>query len=80
LAYTLGKEALNKIKLPFKQARFTAQVRNLGMLWTANKYGIDPDVIPFRGGVFAQNQAQLEISRPGYKLQPVYTFGLNIMF
>ena len=80
LAYALQKETLNKIKIPFEQLRFTAQVRNLGMLWTANKYNIDPDVIPFRGGVLSSSLADLEVSRPGYKPQPVYTFGLNIMF
>lgn len=81
LDYSLDGKTLEKLGLPFKGVRFTAQVRNLGMLWKANKYDIDPDVIPFSGGariLGGTSGDQLVVSRPGFKPKPVYTFGVNV--
>ncbi|RQP18364.1 MAG: SusC/RagA family TonB-linked outer membrane protein [Parapedobacter sp.] len=41
LAYTLGNDAIRR--LPFSRVRLYAYARNLGILWRANDYGIDPD-------------------------------------
>ncbi len=41
LSYELDKRLLSK--LPFKNVQFQGNVSNLGILWRANKLGIDPD-------------------------------------
>lgn len=41
LSYTLDRGTFKK--LPFAQVQFFAVANNLGLLWTANKFGIDPD-------------------------------------
>jgi hypothetical protein len=41
LSYEIGKSQFKK--LPFRQARLFVIMNNLGLLWKANKDGIDPD-------------------------------------
>ncbi|TCC94188.1 SusC/RagA family TonB-linked outer membrane protein [Pedobacter frigiditerrae] len=41
IGYELKREWLNK--LPFKSIQLQANASNLGVIWTANKQGIDPD-------------------------------------
>ncbi|HEY8660843.1 MAG TPA: SusC/RagA family TonB-linked outer membrane protein [Hanamia sp.] len=41
LQYTFGKQNFNK--LPFEQVQLYMYINNLGILWRANKQGIDPD-------------------------------------
>jgi TonB-linked SusC/RagA family outer membrane protein len=42
LSYQLSKETLNKI--PFSGAQVFVYANNIGILWRANKLGLDPDV------------------------------------
>jgi TonB-linked SusC/RagA family outer membrane protein len=41
LSYNLDKTTLSR--LPFKHIQLSVYANNLGILWRANKYGIDPD-------------------------------------
>ena len=43
LNYNLARQ--NFPKLPFRDVRFYANANNLGIIWRANKRGVDPDVI-----------------------------------
>lgn len=43
--YDLEKEKIHR--LPFQRAHLYCNMTNLGILWRANKYGIDPDAVPF---------------------------------
>ncbi|MBO9202950.1 MULTISPECIES: SusC/RagA family TonB-linked outer membrane protein [Niastella] len=45
LGYDLEKEKIHR--LPFQRAHIYCNMNNLGILWRANKYGIDPDAVPF---------------------------------
>ncbi len=77
LRYELPKSILKK--LPFANLILSAQVSNLGMLWTANKYNIDPEAIPFSGSSLGEwTKNPVSIMRPFIKPSPVYTFGFKI--
>ncbi len=43
LGYTLGKEKVRF--LPFNSVNLSAYATNLGLIWTANKEGLDPDYV-----------------------------------
>ncbi|OKS88743.1 SusC/RagA family TonB-linked outer membrane protein [Mucilaginibacter polytrichastri] len=43
LAYDLTKMSIRK--LPFSKLQVFAYASNLGIIWRANKYGIDPDIV-----------------------------------
>jgi hypothetical protein len=45
LSYGLNKSSMPK--LPFKKMDIFAYASNLGIIWRANKYGLDPDLVPF---------------------------------
>lgn len=80
LNYRLNKEWVKK--MPFDNIELRAQVRNIGFLWLANDSNIDPDLLPFSGGVSSPNLPNLnfEVSRPGYRLMPEITLGINLRF
>jgi hypothetical protein len=80
LNYQLGRESLKAINLPLESLEFSAQVRNLGLLWKANKYDIDPESIPLSGGAGAVDGQTLVVSRPGIKAKPIFTLGINVKF
>jgi len=50
LGYNLNNSSIKK--LPFKSIRFYMYINNIGILWRSNKYGIDPDYIPFGTAIF----------------------------
>ena len=62
LGYDLPKKLCDKMKLG--SIRIYSQIRNLGLIWAANKQDIDPDYI---SGIDIKPEAS-------------YTFGLNINF
>ena len=64
LAYNLPSSLINK--LPFKEVKAEFQVRNAGLLWTANGEGIDPE----RHNLFRGRRRTPTPTR--------YTLGLNI--
>lgn len=66
LSYALPKDFLRRIKI--EQVSLTGSVRNLGLIWTANKEGIDPDFANYVG-----NTTNL---RP----VPSYNFSINVNF
>jgi hypothetical protein len=81
LNYKLADKWLKKT--PFTNIELRTQVRNLGFLWLANKYDVDPDVLPLSGGLIesAQNpDTNLALSRPGMRPTPELTFGVNLRF
>jgi len=43
LGYDLSDKTLNKMKKFFKSVTVYTQARNLGLLWRANDYGVDPE-------------------------------------
>ena len=45
IGYDLEKEKIHR--LPFQKAHLYCNMTNLGILWRANKFGIDPDAVPF---------------------------------
>lgn len=45
VSYDLDKAKL--ARLPFQTAHIYCNMHNLGILWRANKYGIDPDAVPY---------------------------------
>ena len=49
LSYDFNKHQLGKF--PVKALRLYVYANNIGILWKANKYGIDPDFVPSSGGV-----------------------------
>jgi len=79
LKYKLNKNVLDKMSL--NSVEFIAQLRNIGFLWLANDYDIDPDTIPFSGGVLVgAGGDETAVSRPGYKPTPQISFGVNVKF
>lgn len=80
LSYNLNAKALKKLRLPFQSVDFVVQARNLGLLWKANDYDIDPDAIPLSGGAGSVDGETMIISRPGFKPSPNYSLGVNIRF
>lgn len=66
LSYALPKSLLNKLKL--EQVSLSGSVRNLGLIWTANKEGYDPDFVNYVG------------KSTNLRPVPSYNFGLNINF
>ena len=66
LSYALPKDFLKRMKI--EQVNLTGSVRNLGLIWTANKEGIDPDFANYVG-----NTTNL---RP----VPSYNFSINVNF
>ncbi|WP_293908331.1 SusC/RagA family TonB-linked outer membrane protein [Sphingobacterium sp. UBA5670] len=63
LNYTLNGFKMGR--LPFQSIQFYAIANNLGLLWKANKKGIDPD---------------FNMGKYGLKTPSVYTIGLNANF
>lgn len=66
LSYKIPTE---KITSKIKGATFAFNVRNLGLLWTANKEGLDPDVLP-----------NLSSTTLGLPATVSYNFSLNLNF
>lgn len=66
LSYALPKNLLTALKI--EKVNLTGSVSNLGLIWTANKAGIDPDFANFVG-----NTTNL---RP----VPTYNFSVNVNF
>jgi len=66
LSYALPKRLLKNMKI--EQVNLTGSVRNVGLIWTANKEGIDPDFANYVG-----NTTNL---RP----VPSYNFSINVNF
>lgn len=62
LGYDLPKPVCNKLHV--SSIRLYSQIRNLGLIWAANKQGIDPDYI------------EGQVIKP----EPSFTFGLNVNF
>lgn len=50
IGYELTKQQLTI--LPFKSIKLYSYINNIGILWRANKYGIDPDYVPFGSPIF----------------------------
>jgi TonB-linked SusC/RagA family outer membrane protein len=67
LGYDLPKSIANRITA--KLIRLSLAVRNLGLIWTKNKEGIDPDFVP----AMASNTLKLPPS-------PSFTMSLNVNF
>lgn len=44
IGYDIDKETF--VRLPVKKIHIYCNVNNIGILWRANKYGIDPDALP----------------------------------
>lgn len=65
-SYQLPTALANKFK--FKGAQMGVSVNNLGLLWTANKEGYDPDFINYPGGARSLPAARS------------YSFNLNLNF
>ncbi len=53
LSYDLTKKQV--ASLPFATVRFYLFANNIGILWRANKYGIDPDFVPQSSGLVYPN-------------------------
>ncbi|WP_437921837.1 SusC/RagA family TonB-linked outer membrane protein [Sphingobacterium sp. LRF_L2] len=66
LSYSLPKNLLNSIKI--EQVHLTGSVRNLGLIWTANKEGYDPDFVTSVGNV------------TNLRPVPSYNFSINVNF
>ncbi len=50
LSYDLTRQQFSN--LPFSTIRIYAYVNNIGILWRANKDGIDPDYVPNGGTLY----------------------------
>ena len=59
LSYDLDKAKWSR--LLFKKARFYCNISNVGILWRANKYGIDPDAIPQVSTVFLPQPRRITV-------------------
>jgi hypothetical protein len=78
LNYQLGKGALKKLGI--SSASFMFQVRDLGLLWTANKEGIDPESIPFSGNNASAAGNFAQAYRPGIKVPVSFVIGGRFTF
>ncbi|PRD52028.1 SusC/RagA family TonB-linked outer membrane protein [Sphingobacterium gobiense] len=66
LSYALPKSFANSMRL--ERVNVSGSIRNLGLIWTANKEGYDPDFVDFVG--------QTTNLRP----VPSYNFSVNVSF
>ena len=78
LTYDIPKKLLKNIG----NVQLRAQVSNIGLLWTANDEGIDPEYVPYGyNNLLTQMTSEPTIaSRPGAKLRPIYSFGIKLNF
>lgn len=78
---TLGYKFKNtNHNLPFKTCDLKFQVMNLGLLWTANDEGLDPEYLPQRGSNVSYNNDPNLGLYPGLAPTTSYTIGINVTF
>jgi hypothetical protein len=78
LNYEFNKELIQKVGL--KRASLMFQVRNLGLLWTANKENIDPESVPFSGREITFGGNFPQAYRPGIKVPVSFVIGAKFDF
>jgi TonB-linked SusC/RagA family outer membrane protein len=78
LRYQFDKELIQKIGL--NRASLMFQVRNLGLLWTANKKNIDPESVPFSGREITFGGSFPQAYRPGIKVPVSFVIGAKVEF
>jgi TonB-linked SusC/RagA family outer membrane protein len=71
LSYNLPSSLISKIGI--SNLKVYSQVRNLGLLWVANDYGIDPLYI-------LNSRSSSSAATPQIRAVPVYTFGISFEF
>jgi TonB-linked SusC/RagA family outer membrane protein len=67
-------------KVGIEKASLMFQVRNLGLLWTANSKEIDPESIPFVGTSLVSERNFVNEFRPGLKTPVSYVVELKLKF
>ncbi|MFS4455675.1 SusC/RagA family TonB-linked outer membrane protein [Maribacter sp. 2304DJ31-5] len=77
LAYNFNENVLERLNISALKMQF--QVRDLGVIWSANKKNIDPESVPF------SNDANLfsafpRAFRPGVKIPPTYVLSFSVNF
>ncbi|MEM9679464.1 MAG: SusC/RagA family TonB-linked outer membrane protein, partial [Bacteroidota bacterium] len=78
LGYDLPKSAI--ASLGVERLSFSLQARDLGLLWTANDAGIDPEFIPFGFPSDFSVATTTFVTRTPIRPKPSFTFGLNVQF
>jgi TonB-linked SusC/RagA family outer membrane protein len=78
LTYDMPKSTLKALGI--QNISLSLQARNLGLLWTANDYDLDPEALPFetpRGDSF---ENVTFVSRAPIRPQPSYSLGVKVQF
>ena len=78
LDYTFNKKSLKKFGIKYLNLKF--QVKDLGLIWTANSKNIDPESVPFSGWAMGYGGMFTQAYRPGMKATISYVLGLNVKF
>ncbi|NOU59324.1 SusC/RagA family TonB-linked outer membrane protein [Marinifilum caeruleilacunae] len=78
LNYEFNKELIQKVGI--SRASLMFQVRNLGLLWTANSKNIDPESVPFSGRSIYFGGNFPQAYRPGIKVPVSFVVGAKIDF
>jgi TonB-linked SusC/RagA family outer membrane protein len=78
LNYRFDKSLLKKIGV--RSASLQFQVRNLGLIWSANDKGIDPESVPFMGRSISHSGTFSSGYRPGIRVPVSYAIGARIEF
>lgn len=78
LSYQFDKDLIKKIGL--SNASLMFQVRDLGLLWTANSKNIDPEAVPLAGRAITFGDAIGQSYIPSMKKPLSFVFGAKIQF
>lgn len=78
LNYKLDEDVVKKVG--FDAVSFTFQARNIGLLWTANDKGIDPESVPFSGRAVNFASVFQNAYRPGIRVPVSFVFGTTLNF
>ncbi len=78
LNYQLSSDLISKIGM--KRASVMFQVRDLGILWSANDKDIDPDSVPFSGRAITFGGNFASAYRPGVKVPVSFVVGARFEF
>ena len=78
LNYQLNKDLLSKVGI--QRANLTFQVRDLGLIWTANNVDLDPESVPFSGRQISFGGNFAQAYRPGIKVPVSFVVGARFEF
>ncbi|MCT4646870.1 MAG: SusC/RagA family TonB-linked outer membrane protein [Carboxylicivirga sp.] len=76
--YQLSEELIGKVGI--RRASLMFQVRDLGLIWSANKVDLDPESVPFSGRQVNYPGSFAKAYRPGIKVPVSFVVGARFEF